>query len=237
MNSDKCIAQGRIDGLGMIRVLRISPNEVITCSRDCACAKTSWNGSIQCSLGWVKKMVNFRTTALIIDYEAILDRDADDDWCVEPTDFDVIGTDGNIYWGYFICNDMVSPKGLSNGVNKLYKGTRGKFRIYYDTFPKDGAIAAIMVEKSSGHQVRIDLAPVIIPEIDYEDNPWKTNLEPQRQDDLLVRIESLEKQVKSLCSELDALRLSVAGEGAVPYSRKTDVMSGSGIGYQPFDKK
>ena len=194
------IAQGRIDGLGMVHILRISPNEVIKCNRNCVCLKESEDGSIQCSIGWIKKMVNFQTTALVIDYEIVLSKDAEEEWGVGPYDFTVIDTEG-----------------LSMGIHQLYPGTRGRFRVYYDTFPKDGTIASIIVERSSAYKVRIELAPQVYLEDGFEDESAHSTSVPQEQRELRQRVESLEKQISRLRMDFDSLRLTLASKDVIPY--------------------
>ena len=237
MDNNRIIAKGRIDGLGMVHILRISSNEVIKCNRNCASLQESEDGSIQCSIGWIKKMVNFQTTALVIDYEIVLSKDAEEEWDVGPYDFTVIDTEGQIYRGEFICHDIVSPKGLSMGIRQLYPGTKGKFRVYYDTFPKDGTIASIIVDRSSAYKVRIELAPPVIHEDGFEDESAQSPSVPQEQRDLRQRVESLEKQISRLRMDFDSLRLTLASKDVIPYKHKEKPMSDPGIEYHPLDKK
>ncbi len=159
MDNNDCIAQIRVGDSATVHVLRISPNEVITCDRHCVFLEESSDGSVRCSMGRIKHLDDFHTSALVIDYEIIMDRDADWEWPVHAEDFPIVDETGLIHKGCLICDKSLSPKGLSGGIDRLYPGTRGKYRVYYETFPEEGKVASIIAghfEKSRG---RVDLLP------------------------------------------------------------------------------
>lgn len=237
MSENNYIAQCRYDNYATVRVLRIAPNQIVECDRGCACLKESRDGSVQCSIGWIKKMVNFKITALIIDYEIIMDRNADCNWDVCASHFPIIDDTGHIHEGEEICDSIISPKGLSGGVDTLYPGTRGKYRIYYETFPKDGKLASIMVHQIGEPQSRIDFSGNATIEDVPEERPIQRPVVPQGDQDLRERVATLEKQMIVLSAEVNALRESLKRKDAAPYTPKTDVMSDPGIGYHPLDKK
>ena len=236
MDTTPCIAQTRIKDFATIRVVRVSPNEVITCDRNCACIEESRNGSVQCSIGWIKKMVNFQTKALIIDYEITIDRKSEDEWSVHAADFPIIDENGLIYVGEFICSDIVSPEPLSDEHSHMYPGTKATFRVYYETFPKDGKIASIIVECSSSLKSRIDLLSASQPEVDFEEERQEYVAPVQQQDDLRERVEALEKEVANLRRYLRSFIESRASKEISP-NNPNRPMSDPGIGYHPLDNK
>ena len=234
---NKCIAQVRVDDSATVRVLSITPNQVIECDRECACLTESRDGSVQCSIGWIKKMVNFKTTALIIDYEIIMDKKADWDWRVLAADFPVIDDRGQIHKGESLCDSIVSPEGLSGGIDTIYPGTRGKYRIYYETFPKDGSVATIIIDKMAGIQGRIDFEPSEPKNGDIEDGPAEPFVAPQGDNGLRERVALLEQELKSLRADLDTLRLKLADQNSALFKHKAETMTDPGIGYHPLDNK
>lgn len=56
METTNYIAQCRIDDCATVRVLSITPNKEIICDQECSSLKESKDGSIQCYIGWIKKM-------------------------------------------------------------------------------------------------------------------------------------------------------------------------------------
>lgn len=157
METTNYIAQCRIDDCATVRVLSITPNTEIICDRECSSLKESKDGSIQCYFGWIKKMVNFKASALFIDYEVFLDRKTKWDWSVHAADFPIIDENGDIYEGEFLCDSIVSPEQLKNSPRTLFPGTRGRYRVYYESFPKDGKVSSIIALADNGSQGRMDL--------------------------------------------------------------------------------
>ena len=236
METSKCIVQVRVGESATVRVLRISPNEVITCDRHCACLKEAEDGSIQCSIGWIKKMVNFQTTALVIDYEVIMDRAAEWDWPICGANFSVIDEMGQIHKGEQICKDIVSPKGLSGGIDWLYPGTKGQFRVYYETFPRDGRIASIIAQRIGDIQGRIDFMSEEPQDSGFAEEQRKMVLTPMEPDEMRERIEILEKEVKTLKRYVNLLKsICIDQNNDRPVSQRP--MFDSGIEYHPLDKK
>ena len=236
MDTSKHVALTKVGDHITVRVVRISPNEVITCNRNCACLEESRNGSIQCSIGWIKNMVNFQTKALIIDYEIIIDRKSEDEWSVHAADFPIIDENGNIYIGEFICSDIVSHDPLSDEQSHMYPGTRASFRVYYETFPKDGKVSSIIVECSSYLQSRIDLLPATLPEVEFEEGKQVDAVLFQPQDDLRERVEALEKEVADLRRLVRSLT-EVRASKEISQNNPNRPMSDPGIGYHPLDNK
>lgn len=237
MDISRYIAQVKIDNCATVRVLRISPEETIMCDRKCASLEESAkDGSLQCYIGWIKKMVNFQTTALIIDYEIILERKSDWDWSVCAAHFPIIDDAGVIHEGEFICKSIISPERL-RGADKLYPGTKGQYRIYYESFPKGGKVASIIVDVIGNRKGRIDLLTSEHPEFDSGEEEKSPVDGPTLMDDLLERVKILEKQMGRLRPEFDSLRLTLASKGVIPYKHKEKPMSDPGIEYHPLDKK
>lgn len=237
MDTSKYIAQVRIDDCATVRVLRISPDEIITCDRNCASLEESAkDGSLQCSIGWIKKMVNFQTTALIIDYEIILERKSDWDWSVCAPHFPIIDETGQIHEGEFICTSIISPERL-RGADKLYPGTKGQYRVYYETFPKGGKVASIIVDVIGDRKGRMDLLSTEPTELNSEEEEMSPVDGPTLVSDLRDRVKTLEKQMGRLRPEFDSLRLTLASKGIIPYKHKEKPMSDPGIEYHPLDKK
>ena len=168
MDNSECIALIKVGDNAVVKVLRISPGEVTTCGRHCPYLKESPDGSIRCGDGRISKRSDFQATALVIDYEVFLDRKSEDNWIVDGDDFTVIDDTGLIHKGVMVCPSMASPKGLSGGIDKLYPGSRGLFRVFYESFPKDGKVASILAKQNYSNNGRVDLLPVDLrmPEID-----------------------------------------------------------------------
>lgn len=157
METTNYIAQCRISDCATVRVLSINPNAELICDRECSCLKESKNGSFQCSIERIKHLVDCKASALTIDYEIYLDRKADWDWDVRDSDFRIIDEEGDIYEGRFICEDFISPEQLKNSPRTLFPGTRGRYRVYYESFPKDGKVSSIIALADNGSQGRMDL--------------------------------------------------------------------------------
>lgn len=237
MDTSKCLAQVKIDNCATVRVLRISPEETIMCDRKCASLEeSSKDGSLQCSIGWIKKMVNFETTALIIDYEIILERKSDWDWSVCAAHFPIIDDTGQIHEGEFICDSIVSPE-RRRSADKLYPGTKGQYRVYYETFPKGGKVASIIVDVIGDRKGRMDLLSTEPTELNPEEEEMSPVDGPTLMSDLRDRVKILEKQMGRLRPEFDSLRLTLASKGVIPYKHKEKPMSDPGIEYHPLDKK
>ncbi len=237
METNNYIAQVRIDNCATVRVLKITPNVEITCDRKCACLKESRNGSVQCSIGWIKKMVNFKTSALFIDYEVILDRNADWDWPVCASNFHVIDEEGNLFKGEFLCDSIVSPERIANSPDTLFPGTKGKYRVYYETFPKDGKVASIMAVRIGNIQGRMDLMSAEPIQQEAEVEPRPQVVAPEQTENLRERVETLEKEMRKIRADFDILRLTLAGKGLISYKHKDRVMTDPGIEYHPLDNK
>lgn len=237
MDTSKCLAQVKIDNCATVRVLRISPDEIITCDRKCASLEESAkDGSLQCSIGWIKKMVNFQTTALIIDYEIILERKSDWDWSVCAAHFPIIDDAGVIHEGEFICSSIVSPDRL-RGADKLYPGTKGQYRIYYETFPKGSKVSSIIVDVIGDRKGRMDLQATEPTGLNPDEEEKSPVDGPTLLSDLSERVKILERQMGRLRPEFDSLRLTLASKGVIPYKHKEKPLSDPGIEYHPLDKK
>ncbi len=206
MDTSKHIVQSRIGKGGFVRVLNIEYGAVLSCDRDCSALETSYLGSIKCSLDRVKKLVNFQTKALVVDYEVLLDNSASEEWNVYDSCFHVIDDEGHIHEGSAICNTMISPKKEGDTSFTLYPGTRANLRIFYDSFPPRGKVTSIIAEWCDRDKVRMFITPDAVP----ADNPEPIVLQPftipQEADDTRRRIEDLEKAVKELQKQIIELR-------------------------------
>lgn len=236
MDTPNYIAQCRIGDCATVRVLSITPNEEIICNRDCACLKESNNGSIQCSIHWIKNMVNFRTTALIIDYEIIMESDTDWDWPIIGDNFPIVNEDGIIYSGYFLCDDLISPNQIQGQADTVFPGTKGRCRFFYEGFPKEGKVVSILVNPPIGPQRRIDLLPNAFAQYIMSNESAPVPSIPQQDSNLQKRIELLESQMRRLRSDLEALQRIIASKGDLPNDTRAP-MSDPGIGYHPLDNK
>ena len=236
MDTKTCIAQCRVGDCATVRVLSITPNVEITCDRDCASLEESKNGSIQCSIGWIKKMVNFKTSALFIDYEIIMDKKADWDWPVCAADFPIVDEEGNVHKGECLCDGIVSPERLANSPDTLFPGTKGKYRVYYETFPKGGKVTSIMAIRIGNIQGRMDLLSVEPVQEFVEERPQSVVYEPTQKDDLHDRVERLEAQMRKLCTEFDLLRLSLDKNNLSSDDPRAP-MKDPGISYHPLGRK
>lgn len=236
MDTSKYITQIKGTNGATVRILRVYPNEILTCDRDCGSLEESDDGSIQCSLGCVKKMVNFQTSALVIDYEVVMDRKADWQWLVCGANFNLIDDNGEIHEGDTICSNMKSPKGLTESLKFVYPGSKAKFRVYYEDFPKDGEIASFICNQL-GENCRIDFISEEPQDNELDEIPQQIVDKPQEPDDLRERVERLEKQMRRLREDFDSLRLTMASKGIIPYRHKDNVMTDPGIEYHPMDKK
>lgn len=236
MDTTNYIAQCRVGDCATVRVLSITPNIEITCDRECACLEESKNGSIQCSIGWIKKMVNFKTSALFIDYEVIMDRNADWDWGVCASQFPIIDENGDIYEGEFLCDHIVSPERIKNSPDTLFPGTKGKYRVYYETFPKGGKVASIMAVRIGNIQGRMDLLSPAPAEVDFEEERQQYAAPAQQQDDLRERVDALEKEVASLRRLVRTLT-EIRASREISQNNPNRPMSDPGIGYHPLDNK
>ena len=237
MDTSKYLIQLRGKNGATVRILRVSPNEVLTCDRDCASLEEAEDGSIQCGVGSVKKMVNFQTTALVIDYEVIMDRKADWQWLVCGANFVLVDEMGEIHKGDTICMNMKSPKGLTDGLAFVYPGTKARFRVYYESFPKDGRIASLICDNLGREDGRIDFISEESQEKELEERPQKMDTVPQEPEYLRERIEMLEKQLRRLRGDFDSLNLTLASKGVIPYKHKSRTMTDPGIEYHPLEKK
>ena len=234
MDTVSHIAHCRIGDFATVRVLSINTNAEVTCDKECASIEKSRDGSLQCGVGWIKKMVNFKATALIIDYEVIMDRDAADNWDIRDYHFPVIDDTGHIHEGRFICEDMVSPNGLSAGILTLFPGTRATYRIYYEPFPNDVKVSSIIVKTGYGdHQARIDLLSIKPMVPDFEEKREEYTIPVQQQDDLRERVESLELEVSNLRTLVMALT-EVRTSKDFSKNDSNSPMSDPGIGYHPL---
>lgn len=236
MDTSKFIAQVRVNDCATVRVLQITPNVTITCDRNCASLREADDGSIECFFGWVKNMANFQTTALVVDYEIILERKADQSVSLMTDEYQVIDEFGQIHTGEHICRSLVSPKGLSGGIYTLYPGTRGRFRIYYESFPRDAKVVSIIVGRYRSFQGRIDLKSFEPMAYDSEEEQKAISEALAKHDDLESRVVYLERQVKRLTSELISLKYSQARKDNAYYDPEAP-LSDSGIVYHPLDNK
>lgn len=247
MEPRKYIAQVKIDDCATVRVLKITPNVIVKCDRDCACLEESKDGSIQCSIGWIKKMTNFQISALIIDYEVIMDRDADWEWPVCGADFSVIDEYGHIHKGEFLCDHILSPERIEHSSDTLFPGTRGTYRVYYETFPKGGKIVSIVAVRIGNLQGRMDLLTTEPLECDFEEERRPISMSPQApapaatpqqplDDDLRERVEKLEYEMRKLRAEFDHLQRTLANNDSLPRDPFAP-MRDPGISYHPLEKK
>lgn len=237
MDSSKYITELKSKNGASVRILRVSPNEVLICDRHCASLEESDDGSIQCGVGSVKKMVNFQTTALVIDYEVVMDRKADWNWLVCGADFVIIDENGEIHRGDTICRYMKSPKGLAEALQFVYPGSKARYRVYYETFPKDGQIVSFICKQLAGDEGRIDFISQDPQTKEFEDNGIQVDTAPQVSEDLSERVQMLENQMRRIRTEFDSLRLTLASKGVIPYKHKEKPMTDPGIEYHPLDKK
>lgn len=239
MDTDKCIAQIRGKNGATVRILRISPNEILTCDRNCNSLEESEDGSIQCRFGSVKKMVNFQTTALVIDYEVVMDRKAEWQWLVNGADFVIVDDEGHIHEGDTICRYMKSPKGLADSLEFVYPGTRAQFRVYYDTFPKEGKIASFICNQVDNG--RIDFMSQNPLDCDFEEERREMTLptkEPatKEPDDMRERMDNLEREVRRLREIVESLQESHLKTDSYGLGSRRP-MSDPGIEYHPLEKK
>ena len=195
----------------------------------------SRDGSIRCGFGWIKKMDNFKTTAWVIDYEVILDRVADWDWPVGANDFPIIDENGDIHKGEHICRSIISLERMKNSPERLFPGTRGKYRFFYETFPKEGTVASIMAIRRADIQGRMDLLSAG-PTEKAPEKMSNASVTVPHQDDLRERVESLERQLRILRSELYSLRSSLSAGTGAPGDPKSP-MRDPGITYHPLENK
>lgn len=242
IESKSYITQAKIDDCATVRVLKIMPDVVVKCDRNCSCLEESKDGSIQCCIGRIKKMSNFQITALVIDFEIIMDRKADWDWSVCPGYMPVIDDSGGVHEGEFICDSFVTPERISNNPDTLYPGTKGKFRIFYETFPKDGKVSSIMVDVPGCLHGRIDLLSNEPQEFDFEEErkpisvPLQQQVEQPKDDELRERVETLEFEMRKLRAELDRLQRTLANNDSLPRDPFAP-MRDPGISYHPLEKK
>ena len=236
MDTNNCIAQCRIGDCATVRVLSITPNEGIICNKDCACINESDDGSIQCSIHWIKKMVNFKTTALVIDYEIILESSTDWDWPIISRSFPIVNEDGIIYSGNFVCDDFISPEQIQGHADTVYPGTKGRCRFFYEDFPKEGRVVSILVNPPIGPSGRIDLTTDVRAQNDPAVELHPAPMVPQQDNNLQERVERLEAQMRKLCTEFDLLRLSLNNNN-VSADNPNAPMRDPGIGYHPLGRK
>ena len=93
------VASTRVGDNATVIVMGIHYDEAIQCDRKCQMLIADDEGILVCAYERVKDIVNFHTNALVIDYQCILDKDADEDWQVYKSDFKVIDDDG-FYLGF-----------------------------------------------------------------------------------------------------------------------------------------
>lgn len=211
--SNKPIASTRVGDNATVLVMGIHYDESLLCNRKCHMLDTDDDGIVVCGYERVNNIVNFQTKALVIDYQCLLDKDADDNWRVYEQEFKVIDNDGFIHEGAVICENLLYPiKSVENG-HTLYKGTRANIVIFYPDFPKDEKISAIVIDKSYSEKSRIEfsstsfdmpMAPVSEGERENVKNE-RMVFNPRNPGDLFDRIDRLEEAVRELQDKLSQL--------------------------------
>ena len=209
----KPIASTRVGDNATVLVMGIHYDHALICDRKCHMLDTDEDGIVVCGYERVKNIVNFQTKALVIDYQCILDKDADDNWRVYEQDFKVIDNEGFIHEGAVICESIQYPiKTVENG-HTLYKGTRANIVVFYPGFPKDQKISAIVIDKSYSEKSRIDfdstsfeMPTVPVTEGQREDvKNERMVFNPRNPGDLFDRIDRLEEAVRELQEKLGQL--------------------------------
>ena len=212
-HNTKPIASTRVGDNGTVLVMGIHYDEALTCDRKCSVLGPDDDGILVCGYDNVKNIVNFQTRALVIDYQCILDRDADENWRLYKGDFKVIDSDGFIHDGDVLCEMMLYPiKSVENG-HTLYKGTRANIVIFYPDFPKEKTISAIVIDKSYSEKSRIELGSTsfdmpAVPVVEGERENVKNErrvFNPRNPDDLFDRIDRLEEAVRELQEKIGQL--------------------------------
>lgn len=207
------IASTRVGDNATVLVMGIHYDEALTCDRKCSMLDSDDDGILVCGYERVKNIVNFQTRYLVIDYQCILDKDADENWRIYESDFKVIDNDGFIHEGEVICEDIkYSIRSVENG-HTLYKGTRANIVIFYPDFPKDQRISAIVIDKSYSEKSRIELGSTsfdipTVPVSEGERENVKNErrvFNPRNPGDLFDRIDRLEEAVRELQEKLGQL--------------------------------
>ena len=236
MDTNKHIAIPKVGDFITTRVLDIHYNMILPCDRECLSLGEASNGSVKCDRDTVKKMVNFQAKALLIDYEVILDKKADDDEYISHGDFLVIDEDGHIHQGETICERMlIADKGVDTGTS-LYPGTRATFRIFYESFPSNQKVTSIVLEYSGYDSARIHFDEASLPEYESQEKPQPKSVDVPIPPDYLERIEALELEVRSLKRQMAQIQEKMSKpEYTTDDPRRP--MSDPGIGYHPLDAK
>lgn len=210
------VASTRVGDNATVIVMAIHYDEAIQCDRKCQMLISDDEGILVCAYERVKDIVNFHTNALVIDYQCILDKDADEDWQVYKSDFKVIDDEGFIHEGDVICDRFLYPiKSVENG-HTLYKGTRANIVIFYPDFPKDKRISSIVIDKSYSEKSRIELGSTSYeaprkPGSDGVREEVKNDrhvFNPRNPGDLFERIDRLEDAVRELQEQMSRLSQS-----------------------------
>ena len=209
----KPIATTRVGDNATVLVLGIHYDEVLLCDRKCSVLDPDDDGILVCGYERVKDIANFQTRALVIDFQCILDKDADEDWRIYEGDFKVIDNEGFIHEGDVLCDRIHYPiKTVENG-HTLYRGTRANIVIFYPEFPVDKKISAIVIDKSYSEKSRIDFD---VPSSDGPSLPATDGVRenvknerrvfnPRNPGDLFDRIDRLEEAVRELQNQLALL--------------------------------
>lgn len=109
IHNTKPIASTRVGDNATVLVMGIHYDEALTCDRKCSVLQPDDDGILICGYDNVKNIVNFQTRALVIEYQCILDRDADENWGVYKQNFKVIDNDGFIHEGDVLCDRILYP--------------------------------------------------------------------------------------------------------------------------------
>ena len=198
------IASLRVYDNATVRVLNIQYDVALTCDRNCRRLEEGRDGSLRCYLEYVNNLSNFQSHALVIDYEVVMDRDASENWDVYASSFLAIDDSGHIHKGRLLCEYIVSPEriGAKENGETLYRGTRETYRIYYESFPRDGKVASIIAKWPDRSETRIDFerpGDSSSPVSNAPNQPWdRTVFNPHNPGDLFERIDKLEDAVREL---------------------------------------
>lgn len=235
MDTSKHIAITKVGEHITVRVLNINYDAVLKCDRDCSYLDEARDGSIFCRMKNVNKMVNFRTKALLIDYEVILDKKSPDDMFVHDSDFRIVDNYGHVHNGKNLCNRMVDiEKGVDGFGDMIYPGTRLLFRVYYESFPVGQKVTSLIIDMSNMDAVRINFSPDVTLQ-DYQEDQPAPGVIPVPHD-IYERLEKLENEVGHL-RKIVRFLTEAKSSREIYQSDSSRPMSDPGIGYHPLDNK
>lgn len=239
MDTSKHVAIIKVGDHITVRVLDIYYGKILTCDKYCSLLEESRDGSIQCSMNDIGRLMNFQCKTLLIDYEVILDKNAPEDIYVSDSDFKVIDQEGFIHEGDTICDRMVDIETTVQGGETLYPGTRAVFRIHYDDFPAGQKVTSIIIEISGNDTARISMDAHVTNLHSYQEQPVQSvpaaiSTVPE---DVYKRLDALEKEVASLRRIIGLLTESRPVREEPRGNDSSRPMYDPGISYKPLDKK